>query len=488
MKPAVRFRGGGRPVPTPGSHGCSAARAAALVLATACVLAAVGSLPGCAGRNPRRAQASRGAWLEPLEHGRILLIAPHPDDEGLAGGGLIQMARSEGVDIRVAVLTCGDSSPHGASFFSGGRDPAPEDYRRLGNARVRETRHAMKEVGLPAADVSFFGYADGSLNSLWDDNWDYDNLRMGRNGNDRSPYPFSYERRAPYCGRNLEKNLLSAIKRYRPSVIVYPDEEDFHHDHWAANAFVQEALLLSRYKGLEYTYLVHRPGFPYPRGYDPSGSLAAPDVLRGIGTTWKSLVLSGKALEKKGRALREYAIPLRIKDVFVESFVRRNELFGVTREASPARPAWRPDLSGGKMPCVVARDPWNDSYGPGAGEGELVKVSFGLGRSRAYMGLETAGAISLEVDYVFRVRILRRGSIDRYDIRVRNNSATCDMLASNSRGIRGRIPVVTAGRRLLVDVPASLFEGGDRCLLSIDAMAGHHRLDRTAYRRISLRR
>lgn len=52
-----------------------------------------------------------------------------------------------------------------------------------------------------------------------------------------------------------------------------------------------------------------------------------------------------------------------------------------------------------------------------------------------------AGGISDRIDHVFRVRILRRGRVDRSDIRVRDNSAACDMPASNSRAVRGRLAV-----------------------------------------------
>ncbi len=39
---------------------------------------------------------------------RLVVVAPHPDDETLAAGGLIQRVLHEGGTVRVVVLTPGD--------------------------------------------------------------------------------------------------------------------------------------------------------------------------------------------------------------------------------------------------------------------------------------------------------------------------------------------------------------------------------------------
>src|SRR6185436_13266441 len=49
------------------------------------------------------------AWeIEP--HERIMVIAPHPDDEVLAAGGVIANAVQCGIPLRVIVATNGDAS------------------------------------------------------------------------------------------------------------------------------------------------------------------------------------------------------------------------------------------------------------------------------------------------------------------------------------------------------------------------------------------
>ena len=42
---------------------------------------------------------------------RLLMIAPHPDDEALATGGLLQRAQAKGAQVYVAFLTDGENNP-----------------------------------------------------------------------------------------------------------------------------------------------------------------------------------------------------------------------------------------------------------------------------------------------------------------------------------------------------------------------------------------
>jgi LmbE family N-acetylglucosaminyl deacetylase len=85
---------------------------------------------------------------------RLLVIAPHPDDEAIGAWGLIVRARRRGADVRVIVVTDGAGS-HRAS---------PSWPRaRLVQERQRETRAAMRRIGVPASAVTFLGLPDGGL-------------------------------------------------------------------------------------------------------------------------------------------------------------------------------------------------------------------------------------------------------------------------------------------------------------------------------------
>lgn len=68
--------------------------------------------------------------LEPNE--RIVIVAPHPDDEVLACGGLIQQALALEDSVWVVYVTAGDGSWPAAWRVTGNMFPGPKDYLELG--------------------------------------------------------------------------------------------------------------------------------------------------------------------------------------------------------------------------------------------------------------------------------------------------------------------------------------------------------------------
>ena len=76
---------------------------------------------------------------------RVLVIAPHPDDEVLGVGGTIARLTHEGHDVLVTIVTHGDPSMFVPAFIDQGRQEALEAHRLLG---VRDTIFLK---GFPAA-------------------------------------------------------------------------------------------------------------------------------------------------------------------------------------------------------------------------------------------------------------------------------------------------------------------------------------------------
>src|SRR6476620_10155579 len=75
---------------------------------------------------------------------RLLVVAPHPDDEVLGAGGLMQRVHETGGTVRVGYLTNGEGYPEGVEAEEhGGKTPTPDDFRGYGRRRRREARHAV---------------------------------------------------------------------------------------------------------------------------------------------------------------------------------------------------------------------------------------------------------------------------------------------------------------------------------------------------------
>ena len=66
---------------------------------------------------------------------RVLVVAPHPDDESLGAGGIIQAALAGGGRVHVLFMTNGDGYPEAVALATGHRQPTAVDYRDFGELR-----------------------------------------------------------------------------------------------------------------------------------------------------------------------------------------------------------------------------------------------------------------------------------------------------------------------------------------------------------------
>jgi LmbE family N-acetylglucosaminyl deacetylase len=88
---------------------------------------------------------------------RVLIVAPHPDDETLGCGGLIAGMSRAGKRVDVVFLT------DGAASHSGHPKLAPLDLARL---RRAESLAALSVLGVDGARVCFLDLPDGALDRL----------------------------------------------------------------------------------------------------------------------------------------------------------------------------------------------------------------------------------------------------------------------------------------------------------------------------------
>ena len=86
--------------------------------------------------------------------GRLVVVAPHPDDEVLACGGLLVHAQAAGWPVLVVAVTAGERS-HGAA--------TPGRRLRLARQRGYEQRRSVAALGMAAATLRALRLPDGGV-------------------------------------------------------------------------------------------------------------------------------------------------------------------------------------------------------------------------------------------------------------------------------------------------------------------------------------
>jgi LmbE family N-acetylglucosaminyl deacetylase len=262
---------------------------------------------------------------------RLLVVAPHPDDETLGAGGLMQRVLAGGGDAAVVYLTNGDGYPEGVRVEDHIASPTARDYRGYGDKREREARAALSILHIRPAHATFLGFPDGGLSTLMTRYW------SERRAAFRSPYtrldrPPKSETIVPdteYRGEDLSQELAQLIGRQRPTLILVPRKEDQHADHCASWFFVKDALGDVQRVAPDYApdlvnYIVHWYGWPFD---DEDARLGPPPGLLGGTSGWISVPLSVQQQRAKREALMRYATQVHVMDWFLDGFTRANEIF-----------------------------------------------------------------------------------------------------------------------------------------------------------------
>jgi LmbE family N-acetylglucosaminyl deacetylase len=294
-------------------------------------------------------------WLELGAGERLLVIAPHPDDETLGAGGLIQAALARGGSVRVVILTAGDGYVPGVAGPD--RPARPADYVAYGERRIQEARAALRELaGVHAARarVDVLGFPDSALRPLLSVHWsEREPERSPTTGATDPPYPEALAPDLPYAGASLEAELVRLLGEARPTLVALPDPLDAHPDHRATGLFALRALRRAPDAGAAPAprilgYLVHWPGWP-PGWYGkpaeavaPESPLELPPSLPARDLPRVALPLAPDHVLGKRRALARYETQ-RSSDVFLLAFARPTEPF-VLFDARSLRAAWLTDL------------------------------------------------------------------------------------------------------------------------------------------------
>ncbi|MBC7288435.1 MAG: PIG-L family deacetylase, partial [Armatimonadetes bacterium] len=215
----------------------------------------------------------------------------------------------------------------------------PNAFVQLGVKRQQESLRALASLGVPADHIHFLSFPNNGLLALWKaDHWlPAATYRSPYTRADRSPYRLSLTPGAPYCGAQVVSDLVRLLGRVRPTLVFVTHPQDVHPDHWVTAACVQFALALLRQKGEAwaqgvrvYGYLIHWPGWPIPRTWQPKLGLVPPsDLLQVDDRPWFSVPLDHDVETAKARALRFYRSQEPSFDRLLLAFVRTNEAFAL---------------------------------------------------------------------------------------------------------------------------------------------------------------
>ena len=180
-------------------------------------------------------------------HKRILVMAPHEDDEMLMAGGVMNRAVANGDEVYVVYATNGDFNGVGH-----------------GKTRISDTVNALNTIGVPTEHLYFLGYADnggmgvGAFTTAFTDSFVYnlyisedDKLLSSRNGvtetygneNVRNDYHYlTTGEHASYTRANFLADVKSVMESVDPTDVYMTSRYDMHYDHAYFGLFGIEAI------------------------------------------------------------------------------------------------------------------------------------------------------------------------------------------------------------------------------------------------------
>lgn len=256
---------------------------------------------------------------------RILIVAPHVDDEAIAAAGYAGDALAAGAEVFVVYLTAGDGGFVSAEFEGRTLWPRRKDYLREGEIRIGEAHAVMALLGVPEANLFILGYPDGDLRPILEHP---DEVITSRTTRDTAvPYASALSPGAPYRLSSLEADLDRVLAAVSPTLVIAPVAFDAHPDHHAGAIIVWRRLARLYKPPALLSYLVHAPAFPSPFRFAPRDRLMPPRRRRDL--LWLTYPLSPAIQERKRAMLRAYKSQRRdpYLRLLLDAFIRRNELF-----------------------------------------------------------------------------------------------------------------------------------------------------------------
>lgn len=396
---------------------------------------------------------------------RVLILAPHPDDEVIGTAGVIQEAMRLKLPIKIVYFTYGDNNEPAFIVYEKHIVFKKKAFVNLGEVRRKESIRAMKFLGLKEDDLIFLGYPDfGTLQiftKYWNTKKPYKSMFTRVT---KVPYPEALSPGAPYVGESILKDLGKVITDFKPTKIFVSHPADVNRDHRALNLFLRVALWDLEGKIQEpevICFLVHVVRWPMPRGFHPEVVLGPPKELKDSKIAWQALELSKDQIAKKKKAISFFKSQIEYAPSYLYTFVRKNELFG-------------------DYPVINLKD--NDDVT------KINKLDYALKNSFLLVKLD----LKRKIDRYFGISIFLFGYSRSKDFALMPKIN----ITMGTRGLKVKdkfkrllvkdVKAAFKGRSLVLKVPLSLLGEPDRILATARTSAKDLTLDDTALRVIEL--
>jgi LmbE family N-acetylglucosaminyl deacetylase len=227
---------------------------------------------------------------------RVLVFAPHPDDEAIACGGLLLAARDVGAARRVVTLTDGDNNPWPQRWIEKRWRIDATARTRWGARRRAESHAALDALGVAADERIYLGLADSGLTTL-----------------------------LMQDAEKLITPLREQVLAFRPTHLAWPALVDRHPDHSATHVATRLALLGADSPPQALAYRVHGGHTDAPHVIELT-TAQCESKRKAIASHRTQVTLSGKRFLAFATPVDSYALVLHERTLHLR--VRKQNLHG----------------------------------------------------------------------------------------------------------------------------------------------------------------